>query len=277
MTFKKITIVLFLIFSVLPINKIYAQSSNTGFVPANIWYSKDPFQEGDKIKIYTLIFNTDTRQLSGTVDFFDNTVLLGKKDFTIAANATNAISISWTATAGDHSIFGEIENAKFLESNGSYEAVTLTQNQTEKSSRTVAKKIIPAATDVNSTSQTNGDISSLASNIQNTIVENTPSYVSKPITSATNSLETFRQNTGIASQKKETEVKNDIKTLDNSNAVSKDKNQNTMPSSVLKPFKYVELFFLTISSFIFNNKTAFYIVLIAIAFFILRYIWKKIF
>ena len=59
--------------------KILAQSSNTGFVPGNIWYSKDPFEEGDKVKIYTFIFNPDSRELSGTVIFFDKTVLLGKK------------------------------------------------------------------------------------------------------------------------------------------------------------------------------------------------------
>ena len=84
MNLKKAGIVLFLIFSLLPIQKIFAQSSNTGFVQANIWYSKDPFEEGDKVKIYTFIFNPDTRELSGTVIFFDNTVMLGKKDFIVS-------------------------------------------------------------------------------------------------------------------------------------------------------------------------------------------------
>ena len=119
MTFKKVSIVLFLIFSLFPIQKIFAQNSNTGFVPGNIWYSKDPFEEGDKIKIYTFIFNPDARELSGTVIFFDKTVLLGKKDFIILSKSANDISIDWTVTAGDHTIFGKIENAKFLISKGS--------------------------------------------------------------------------------------------------------------------------------------------------------------
>jgi len=143
MNFKKFGIVLFLIFSFLPISKALAQTTtNAGFVPGNIWYSKDPFEEGDKIKIYTLIFNPDTSKFSGTVDFFDNSTLLGSKDFTIAATSTKDISINWTVTAGDHQIFGQIENAKIVATNGTSQSVTLSDNETTKSSRTVSNKII---------------------------------------------------------------------------------------------------------------------------------------
>ncbi len=140
MILRKIGIILFLIFSLLPMEKISAQSPNTGFVQANLWYSKDPFEEGDKIKIYTFIFNPDARELSGIVVFFDKTVLLGKKEFTIPAKTANDVSIDWTVTAGDHTIFGKIENAKFLVSAGKYEEVYIAENETEKSSRTVSKK-----------------------------------------------------------------------------------------------------------------------------------------
>ncbi len=273
MSLKKFGIILFLIFSLLPVQKIFAQNANTGFVPANIWYSKDPFEEGDKIKIYTLIFNPDTRQLSGTVNFFDNTVLLGKKDFTVAANATNAVSVSWTVTAGDHSIFGEIENAKFLVSAGNYQAVSLTENQTQKSSRTVSKKIVPGTTDANSVSQIGNNISSLVSDVKS-IAEKTPSSITEPITSAVNTLEEFRTNTNIASDNKQGEIKNEIKALDNAKTPA---NSTTAPSSLLKPFKYVELFFFSVASFILNNKVLFYGIIILAVFFILRFIWNIVF
>ena len=51
MVLKRIGIVLFLIFFLLPNHNLRAQDSNAGFVPGNIWYSQDPFEEGDKIKI----------------------------------------------------------------------------------------------------------------------------------------------------------------------------------------------------------------------------------
>jgi len=78
MTLKKALIFVLIINSLFGACRAYAQSSNAGFVPGNIWYSLDPFLEGDKIKIYTLIFNPDPRELSGTVVFFDNSVFLGK-------------------------------------------------------------------------------------------------------------------------------------------------------------------------------------------------------
>ncbi|MEK7060001.1 MAG: hypothetical protein AAB970_00055 [Patescibacteria group bacterium] len=270
MTLKKFGIVLFLIFSLLPMQKILAQSSNTGFVPGNIWYSKDPFEEGDKVKIYTFIFNPDSRELSGTVIFFDKTVLLGKKDFVIPAKTAKDVSINWIVTAGDHTIFGKIENAKFLISKGKYEEVYLAENETEKSSRTVSKKIVskPADTNANTTSTSISDITKI-------IQEKTPDFITKPIVSSVDSLETFRKNVKITLDNKKEEVKKEIKTLDNTtnSAIAENKVKNPL----LKPFKYVEIFFLSIFSFILNNKIIFYGLIIVVVFFILRFIWKKIF
>src|SRR3989344_6452613 len=129
MNFKKLTIVLFLIFSILPTTKILAQSSDIGFVSENIWYSEDSFEEGDKIRIYTFIFNPDSRELSGTVLFFDKTVLLGKKDFAVPPKRALDVSIDWTVVAGDHTIFGKIEDAKFLVSTGNYEQASISENE----------------------------------------------------------------------------------------------------------------------------------------------------
>src|SRR3989338_6753006 len=183
MALKKIGTILFLIFSLLPIQKIFAQDSNTGFVSGNIWYSQDPFEEGDKIKIYTFIFNPDNRELFGTVIFFDKTILLGKKDFTIPAKTANDISIDWTVTVGDHTIFAKIENAKFLVSKGKYEEVYLAENETEKK---------------------------------------TPTFITEPIASTVNTLEEFRINTNIASDNKKEEIKNEIKILDAKKTTSKE-------------------------------------------------------
>ncbi|HCY17813.1 MAG: hypothetical protein UR62_C0006G0009 [Candidatus Nomurabacteria bacterium GW2011_GWF2_35_12] len=268
---KKIGIILFLIFSLLPIQKIFAQDSNTGFVSGNIWYSQDPFEEEDKIKIYTFIFNPDSRELSGTVIFFDKTVLLGKKEFTLPAKTANDISIDWTVTVGDHTIFAKIENAKFLVSKGKYEEVYLAENETEKNSRTVSKKIISKENpEVNSETNTGTTVS----DIKKIIEEKTPNFIAEPIVSTVSTLEEFRINTNIASDNKKEEIKSEIKILDAKKTTSK---ENTKTNPLLKPLKYVEVFLLTIFSLILNNKILFYGFLIVIVFFILRFIWKKIF
>ena len=289
MTFKKISIIIFLIFSILPINKIFAQIPNVGFVPGNIWYSKDPFEEKDKIKIYTFVYNSDERELSGTVVFFDKTTLLGKKDFTLGGKTAGDVSIDWTVSAGDHTVFGKIENAKFLISHGKYEEVFIAYNETEKSSRTVSKKITIGQTDnnTNSISNISDTISNSISNIKNTVEEKTPDFITKPINSTTNVLEEFRQNANITSDIKKEEIKKEIESLYSTKDISDKKvildskssldSKTTLPTYIIKPFKYVELFFLTIFSYITNNKIIFYGVFIVLVFFILRFIWKKIF
>jgi hypothetical protein len=164
MNLKKAGIILFLIFSLFPTQNIFAQNKNTGFVSGNIWYSKDPFEEGDKVKIYTFVFNPDVRELSGSVIFFDKTTLLGKKDFTIPAKGADDVSIDWTVSTGDHSIFAKIENAKFLISKGNYEEVYLAENETEKSTSSVSKKIV-----ANTLSQIKDNKDSIISVIQKII------------------------------------------------------------------------------------------------------------
>ena len=77
----------------------------------------------------------------------------------------------------------------------------------------------------------------------------------------------------IAFFKKE-EIKNEIKALDAPQNASK---ENVKTNPLLKPFKYVEVFLLSVFSFILNNTILFYGLLVIIIFFILRFIWKKIF
>ena len=281
MTFKKIGIVLFLIFSLIPIQKLLAQVTSVGFVPGNIWYSKSPFEEGDKVKIYTFVFNSDSREFSGTVVFFDKTVLLGKKEFTIAGKTANDISIDWTVTAGDHTVFAKIEDAKFLLTNGKYEQIYIAENETEKSLTTVPKKIIPKSdTSFDSNSDTN-NISTSVSDITKTIQENTPDFITKPIISSVNSLEAFRENLNTTSNNKKEELKKEIETLNDVDlkiGISKGNlTAKSETSPLLKPFKYVEIFFLSVFSFVLSNKILFYGISAIIIFFLLRFIWKKIF
>lgn len=222
---KEFLVVLsFLLLFLSPIYQANAEVQNAGFIPSNIWYSRDPFSEGDKIKIYTVIFNPDPRELSGTVSFFDKNILLGKKDFKVTGRGVQDISIDWTATAGTHIIFAKIENAKFLISEGKYENVYLAQNQTDESKRDVAKKM-PVETE-------DKEVAGTDKKIQNLIVEKTPGFISKPIIGFVNMLEKFRQNNSI---------------------------------------------FVLNLSFIFDNKLIFYGFLILIVFFLVRFIWIRIF
>jgi hypothetical protein len=271
MNLKKIGIVFFLIFCLFPISHSNAQTSNAGFIPSNIWYSKDPFEEGDKIKIYTLIFNPDSREFSGTVIFYDKNTLLGKKNFVVAAKGVKDISIDWTVNVGDHSIFATIENAKFLISDGKYEIVSISGNKTQESSRTVSKKIIPKISDaINSDFATNQ-----IQNVQNLITENTPDFISKPMVLGAETVEEFRSSVGENTNNKKVELKKELEVLNSKKATPSDTKIDN--NKILKPWKYVQYFFMTLLSFIFNNKIIFYPISAILVFLLLRFIWRKIF
>src|SRR3989344_4809124 len=231
-----------------------------------------------ELKKYTLIFNPDPRELSGTVVFFDNSVFLGKKDFTAPAKGVKDVSIDWTATVGTHNIFGKIENAKFLVAKNKYEEVYLAENETSKSSRTVSKKIVAKIIDTADASTKISDsivnkagnaISDSVENVKEAVVAKIPQFVAKPLTLTGNVIEGWRSSVGTASENKKEVVQTDIEKIK--------KGSTKNDSKFLEPFKYVELFFFTVLSFIFNSKFIFYSILFIILALILRYIWNLIF
>ena len=275
---KKIAVFLFLLLLMLPI-RLHAQTSNAGFVPGNIWYSQDPFEEGDKLKIYTVIFNPDQKELLGTVIFFDNTVFLGKKDFNIPAQGVKDVWITWTATVGDHVIFGKIENSRFLISADKYQDVYLTPNQTEQSKRTVNKKIIlPSSSEnTNIISNIENTGSESIQNIKKLVAANTPDLVTKPIIKIADTIEQFRSNIATASKDKKEKIKNEIKLLDQTEKSSKNTTKTAETNKFLKPFKYVELLALSVASGTFDNKFIFYGISLIFLYFLIRYLWRLIF
>ena len=286
---KKCAYFIFLLLFLMPLFNVFAESNNVGIIPANIWYSKDPFEEGDKIKIYTVVYNADARDLSGTVAFFDNTVFLGKADFNIAGKSATDVSIDWNVTVGDHTIFAKIDNAKFKNFDGTFVETYLAENKTEENKRTISKKIDVAES-------TNNLVNSIAnsnaiSSIKNTIVSNTPAIVPSVVNSTVGVLENARDLLGDFSetQKAKVSAKLDVlsgkQTIGNvstkeklANALSKKTSANpSVGNKIEKPFRYVELFLLSVFSFIFNNKIVFYIVFFGLVFLILRFIWRLIF
>jgi len=268
---KKFGIILFILLGFFVAEPLHAQTTSSGFVPGSIWYSKDPFEEGDKIKIYTFIFNPNKTEIKGTVNFFDKSVLLGKKDFLIGAESADDVFIHWTVTVGNHSIYAKIENAQIRNAKGVYEKVSLKDIQTKPSARTISKKI--TGTDakgepVQTETEPAPKDSATLKNIQDTIYENTPAFISKPIITFTNSLENSRIAMHEASSQKKTEVQQDLDEL----GINKGLQESNI---FLKPFKYLELFVVTLFTFVVGSQIAFYIALLILIFLVVRAIWNR--
>jgi len=288
----KIILVLFVLFlsPLISASNLYAESSNVGFVPSNIWYSKDPFSDGEKIKIYTLLFNQDPRELSGKISFYDKETLLGYKNFTLKSQESEVVALEWTVTAGTHTIYARIDDAKFKVEGGKYEAVVISQNESEKSQKIVIKKIAPDLKKIEEDIKEKVEESvGPIENIQDKIIENTPESISKPVEKTVNSIEDLRISSLDYANTKKEEVKQEIadsKINSNTEPVvidtdKKDNKDNAVdskkePNTINKPLKYLSLFFFATLAFILNNKIIFYIILVSLVFSILRFIWRKL-
>ena len=111
---------------------------NAGFVPANIWYSKDPFFAGNTIRIYTIIFNGSAYDLSGTVEFLDNGASIGKTDFSLSSGGrVRDVWIDWKALDGKHTITARIVGASASTAGGAKRTIALENTDTGKSERTI--------------------------------------------------------------------------------------------------------------------------------------------
>jgi len=293
-----LSLILSILFTSQNVSAATIDNSNVGFVPSNIWYSNDPDTEGEKVRIYTVVFNPYQKEFSGEVSFYDGEILLGKKTFTISSIGTKDVYIDWTVSLGTHKIFAKITNAKYLISKGVYEQVNAEESTSDTSSYTVYKKILPNISDVkDNVTKTVNDIKNPVNNLEQKILESTPDYVSKPIINSSNFLENWRGSQIEIIDTKKDAVKSEIDILQQENSkveVLKEEsdtntdnntdNKNTtksigeeFKSSTTTPFKYVELFFLTILSFIIGNKIIFYATLVLIFALFIKILWRKIF
>lgn len=295
---KVATIISLMLFVLLPSTSfaLVQDTSNVGFIPANIWYSDTPNTQGEKVRIYTVVFNPYQKELKGNVSFYDGEMLLGKKDFVVPTIGTKEVYVEWTVTLGTHKIFARINNLKYLVSKGAYEDITVKEDTSETSAYTVYKPILPSVSDIKDKVEVAKDTVKVpVNNLQQKILESTPDYVSKPIVSTSNFFENWRnaQISVIESKKAdvvaelnlitkentEAEVSSDTtnKSLTQEDATSPQKIGKDFKSSLLTPLKYVELFFITLLSYIIGYKLIFYATLVVIFALFVRLLWGKIF
>jgi hypothetical protein len=102
-----------------------------GFAPDSIWLSKEDPMHGDVIDIYVVVFNNDSDNLSGTVRYYDDQLLLGEIPVTVGANTAKLVPLSWEATQGDRIIY-----ARFSSGN-------LAPEETKKLRFRVKRSVVP--------------------------------------------------------------------------------------------------------------------------------------
>ncbi len=82
-----------------------------GFAKQSIFLSEQSVTEGDTVRIHATVSNDATTQFAGSVVVKDGANKLGSAPVTLASGAAQAISLSWTPTAGTHTITADLEAA----------------------------------------------------------------------------------------------------------------------------------------------------------------------
>ena len=105
-TGKRFLLSLSFIFLVLP-----SLALGAGFAKQSIFLSEASVTEGDTVRIHATVSNDATAQFAGSVVVKDGADTLGSAPVTLSAGAAQAISLSWTPTAGTHTLTADLETA----------------------------------------------------------------------------------------------------------------------------------------------------------------------
>ncbi|MEI6660206.1 MAG: hypothetical protein WCK91_02165 [bacterium] len=254
---------------------VLASSVISGFIPGQIWYSKDALVGGDTVRVYTAVWNGESSPLTVHVEFYDKTVILGSRDVSVPATTLSEVSISWKVTEGDHVISAKITSSS-LSVSGKKESVTVDNKLTTEDHQFIPVVIKKSDGSI----ATSGDIiksqvDKLGATIDSGISSAIPDSVTAPINSKLDSVDGVR--TGVLSTVAalKASTQKDLNAL-NAKPAKASKDGIPPTSSVDKPFTYIKLFFLSAVSFIFGSKIIFYGLLVVLVFLILRFIYRKI-
>jgi len=251
----------------------FAQASdlpikNAGFVPANIWYSKDPFYAGETVRIYTIVFNGSTYDLTGAVEFLDNGKAIGKTNFSLAGSGrVEDLWVDWKAGSGAHTITARLMNVVADGPSGK-QAVILDNSETGKSDRVIVVDPAIAAAESKALEEKvgaakNKTIDTL-SGVASTVSDAIPPPVKDTISGGANILEKFRIGESYQFQVARANAVKDIEALKASSgtrAMALQKSGSVIDSITDKtkePFAYIILAFYTLLQYIFRWPVLFY-------------------
>lgn len=267
---------------------------NAGFVPANIWYSKDPFFAGEAIRVYTIIFNGSTYDLAGDVEFLDNGIVIGKTSFSLAGGGrTQDVWVNWKTSQGAHTVSARLVNV-IADGPGGKKAVLLDNTETGKSDRVVA--IDPAIIEAQSKAQIQkvADVGSQAlgkvEGAANTVSESIPAVVKEGISAGVTTLEKFRVGEWYQFQAAKEKKSKEIDTLKvkekasaptstaTSTVVSKKSTGvlDTVSRATEKPFAYVMFAILATLQYFFQWQVLFYGIILYAIYRAIKWVTKKI-
>jgi len=266
---------LFIILSFFVVIPVYAETTtNSGFIPGQIWYSKASLVEGDTVNIHTAVWNGEKESFSFKVEFYDKNVILGSREVIVNSLELNDVYVPWKITSGDHVISAKIVSSQ-VSISGKKENVLIDRNITLDDRQfisVVVKNYLGEP--ISQSDALKNQIEKTSTEINNILPEKVSTSVSNSFSTIDNLRDkTFTQ---IDVAKKETQKELNAMNSEVKKSPSSSNNKSNIEDAIKKPITYVKLFLLSLLSFVFGYKIVFYGLVLLILFFILRLIYRKI-
>ena len=267
---------------------LYASTVSAGLLKDQLWFSKDPFFAGDTITIFTLVYNSSSYRLSGTMTLYDGTSTIDTKPFLVdAKGGSQVVTFPWLATHGSHSFAAVITQDEFTQSTEVEKNALITATRTlrvlrfadnDKNGNGIGDSTEPPPAPVVPQPATHPQPSlvtdtSAVRSTEQTLLENVPTPVVGAAVPILGALEDFRVTEAKRAQKNVALAEEKI---DPQSGASGEKAWSTLLNGatsgevVKTPLKHVQLFFELIIRFLTSNPLAFYLVLLFLLYMLAR-------
>lgn len=160
----------------------------SGIPKESVWISDKSPEEGDTVSLFTFVFNgQENSNLYGSMEWYDNDVLIGEREFTVLPLSGQVISIEWKVTEGNHEIKPVIVNTKSGKEKDSAITILIEDKEASPLVFFVANKIDEVEKDL-SEEKIFGDLD----NLEKKIASSTPPVVAETVNNSIGFLEETR-------------------------------------------------------------------------------------
>ncbi len=259
-----------------PIVVTHAQTvsvDNVGIIQDTIWFSQKDLADGDKITIYTFVFNGANQTLSGVVDFFDKQVLIASKSFSLNALSGGTMSVPFAVTVGEHVITAKVRDTKL--GTKTQTPVIIDNVRTKEKSFTITQKqAVGDTTESEDTTSTDTVIPGVDTETVAKIEQQIMAYTPQSVQRVVKTVDTFRSEKADDFLAEKNTAQTELEKIKSAKALTP---QEMSQSGIKTPMLYARMFFAKIASFVFGNKIVFYGLTIFFVVVVLKGLFQRMF
>ena len=103
-----------LLFTLLPFCA-QAASTSAGLSKDSVWFSQDPFFAGERVVVFVLVYNSNSKEMKGVLELFDGTTKIGTREFSIKGEGgSEVVEFPWDVAGGNHAFSIKIVGPVFV-------------------------------------------------------------------------------------------------------------------------------------------------------------------